>query len=555
MNSLNPLTIGSIEHSNVEAPETKSGSSAEVQEELQRILASPQFEASDRNRRFFTYVVEETLAGRGERIKAYNIATMVFGRDDTFDPQLDPVVRMEARRLRRSLERFYLVEGAANAVRIAIPKGSYMPKFLNAAVAQRAANSHAHDLTQESAPALPTVSIVVLAFEIEDDWRTYKNHGEALSRQIAVGLSRFPEIAVFTQRANFGRSVSDDLRPSVGEPRIGLVLGGNGILVRNTLRVTVTLASERTGRVVWGETFEQDIVDKGVLQARESIANRIVRSLIQSFGEIFTDKIELDSKGSQCASFESLVRFYQYRRYVQNDLFSVARHSLERVVTAIQDSETTACLSQIYSDGHRFGFAAESPTKLRFQATELARKSIELAPDSSRGHHALGIALWFSGDVDSSLEMLHRALVLNPNATEALADLGFLLCLRGEWAEGIALINDAYSGNPGNSGLQRLGLSLYQFVNGQFEQALAEAKRIRARDVTYGFAAQAISLVRLGRKEDAAAAIACIRAINPNCHRDLLEDLGGSSIQTAIADEIRLALHDAGVATVHRTIR
>ena len=79
-------------------------------------------------------MVEETLAGRGGRIKAYNIATEVFGRDVNFDPQLDPVVRMEARRLRRSLERFYLTEGKNSSIRIAMPKGGYVPEFHNAAL-------------------------------------------------------------------------------------------------------------------------------------------------------------------------------------------------------------------------------------------------------------------------------------------------------------------------------------------------------------------------------------------------------------------------------------
>jgi len=134
MNSAVIVPIGTAGFSN-EDSETMTCSPAAAREELQRILSSSQFDASERNRRFLVYVVEETLAGRGERIKAYSIATIVFGRDDSFDPQLDPVVRMEARRLRRSLERFYLVEGEGHAVRIAMPKGSYKARFENAVLA------------------------------------------------------------------------------------------------------------------------------------------------------------------------------------------------------------------------------------------------------------------------------------------------------------------------------------------------------------------------------------------------------------------------------------
>ena len=82
-----------------------------VREQLSRILGSCAFDASKRNRRFLEYAVEEALAGRADRIKAYNIATTVFGRDASFDPQLDSIVRIEAGRLRRSLERYYLTAG------------------------------------------------------------------------------------------------------------------------------------------------------------------------------------------------------------------------------------------------------------------------------------------------------------------------------------------------------------------------------------------------------------------------------------------------------------
>ena len=102
----------------------------EARAELQRVMESPQFDCSERNRRFLKYVVDEVLSGRADRIKGYSIATTVFGRDVIFDPQLDPVVRMEARRLRRSLERFYLTGGSSN-IKIEMPKGSYVPLFQN----------------------------------------------------------------------------------------------------------------------------------------------------------------------------------------------------------------------------------------------------------------------------------------------------------------------------------------------------------------------------------------------------------------------------------------
>ena len=104
-------------------------SADDVRAELERLLSSARFQASERRRAFLRYIVEETLAGRADRLKGYTIAVSIFGRDETFDPQADPVVRLEARRLRRDLDSYYVDAGSHDAVRFSIPKGSYVPRF------------------------------------------------------------------------------------------------------------------------------------------------------------------------------------------------------------------------------------------------------------------------------------------------------------------------------------------------------------------------------------------------------------------------------------------
>ena len=104
-------------------------SDEEVRQELNTLLNRAEFHASERNRRFLTYIVEETLQGRADRIKAYSIAIATFDRSDDFDPLTDPIVRIEASRLRRSLEHYYLTAGKSDRIRIDMPKGSYVATF------------------------------------------------------------------------------------------------------------------------------------------------------------------------------------------------------------------------------------------------------------------------------------------------------------------------------------------------------------------------------------------------------------------------------------------
>src|SRR4051794_19988448 len=101
--------------------------SDDVRAQLDRIIASPEFRVPERLRKFLRYVVETTLAGQAEQIKAYTIALEVFERDETFDAHADPVVRIEAGRLRRALERYYLIAGQLDPIQIEIPKGGYAP--------------------------------------------------------------------------------------------------------------------------------------------------------------------------------------------------------------------------------------------------------------------------------------------------------------------------------------------------------------------------------------------------------------------------------------------
>ena len=98
-----------------------------VHQQLGRILKSGPFLRSQRRRRFLEYIVKETLAGRGELLKGYNLGRDVFDRSEAFDPNIDPFVRIEAGRLRDKLREYYEADGQSDPIRIDLPKGTYTP--------------------------------------------------------------------------------------------------------------------------------------------------------------------------------------------------------------------------------------------------------------------------------------------------------------------------------------------------------------------------------------------------------------------------------------------
>lgn len=118
---------------------------------LQRILASAPFQRSARLQAFLRFIAEARLAGR-EELKEYELGIRIFDRRENYDPQADPIVRVQARQLRYKLREYYESEGASEEVRIELPKGTYLPLF------HRAAEP---DPILQSAPAIVATPVVL----------------------------------------------------------------------------------------------------------------------------------------------------------------------------------------------------------------------------------------------------------------------------------------------------------------------------------------------------------------------------------------------------------
>ena len=115
--------------SQVSAPELGQDAAGKALDQLNRILASKAFRQADRLKRFLRFVVVETIAGRSDGLKEFAVGVEVFGKDSAFDPRNDPIVRVQARRLRAQLARYYREEGQDEELLIEMPKGGYAPIF------------------------------------------------------------------------------------------------------------------------------------------------------------------------------------------------------------------------------------------------------------------------------------------------------------------------------------------------------------------------------------------------------------------------------------------
>ena len=185
------------------------------------------------------------------------------------------------------------------------------------------------------------------------------------------------------------------------------------------------------------------------------------------------------------------------------------RQCLERTIVAEPEySEAFACLSLVYSNARRFAHPHAGAVDVEgARALALARQAVALAPGSSWAQYALALAYWFAGDVGRGLEALETGRALNPNDTTIIADLGQRYAMLADWDRAVPLLDEAFERNPAQPGTYRIGMFLYHYAHGRFEEALAEARAVGAAHVVYGWIAIAGAAARLGRTEEAAAAV------------------------------------------------
>ncbi len=232
---------------------------AEVLAALNKILLSADFPATLRNRRFLEYVVRETLDGRLERINGYYVATQVFGRAPDFNPTEDPIVRVEAAKLRRDLEVYHLRNGTAGEVHISLPRGGYIPIFQRRA--SSAVQSTSFDLEALTVHALHNGDCALARAEPGFRARVV----DALARQSTLAVFAGPAVA-----GHDGVLDSDAARDLGRRNGTRFVLSGDarpdgeaGVVF------TLRLHDGQTGQLLWSEdaagapaSIEQVVVER-----------------------------------------------------------------------------------------------------------------------------------------------------------------------------------------------------------------------------------------------------------------------------------------------------
>jgi TolB-like protein len=490
-----------------------------IRQQLARILRSGPFHQSRRRQRFLEYIVSETLAGRGERLKGYNVALEVFDRPETFDSNVDPVVRIEAARLREKLREYYGADGQGDPIRIDLPKGTYTPQieFRPAAMSgsqlgrsQGAAASQSRSRKTSlgvlaasiiavlfvllagfgawrwwtpSTPLSERASIAVLPFENIGNDPRWDRFADGVTEDIITDLSHSKDLFVVARNSTeVYRGKPADVRTIGRDLGVRYVLEGSIQPSSDQIRVTAQLIDTRTGSHVWSNRYDRPATD--LFKVQSDVTEKIAATLT-------------GYEGAVAAAERSLIRrkppsdLTAYEFYL---LGMAAKHGgagggvtkegldeaerLFRNAIEIDPRLARAYVGLAYVYEYRIDFGLGTSADNQAKLIEVAHNAVRLDPSDGETQLVLGHAFAYQGMADQALEQFAKAEALAPNNADLLILIAWYLPQLSQPDRAVALADKALQLNPNYPYWYNQGLRYAYFLGRQFDKSVRYAKLV-----------------------------------------------------------------------------
>jgi TolB-like protein len=474
---------------------------SEVVSELTRVLGSAALSRSPRSRDFLAYIVTETLAGRAERLSERTVGRRALGRGDTFDGRFDASVRVRASRLRKSLAEYYATEGQLDRVRIELPAGSYIPRFIRSA----------HTDFPATAPAeQDDLTIVVLQFAVSGDVRA-DLIASTMSELIAHRLAAFPGLCVV------GPATARSQSPRL----IGRELGGRFVLqgsvgIREaSVRLSARLTDSSQGDVVWAGTQTIDAATLRGFEVEEHWAVRVAAEVGDYAGVVYRRAAHKPSASADPLESAALLAFQAYIETGNPETLLAAEAALAAAMEGgIRTPVILAMRGSTRAVRAAYGLS-QNPEADLAAAEELARQALAEDPASGHAHTVLGTVALTRHQWDLARKHAADAARTSPFHPTFLATAGTLIANSGDWQQGAALLRESLRLNPLHPGYMHSLLALDRLLVDDDAAALAEASLVDARGGIWGPLYRAMALAGLGHTEQARHEMDKVLAIDP----------------------------------------
>ena len=510
---------------------------------LDAVCSSAAFLRSPRHQRFLRYLVEESLAERLANLREIHIGVHIFGRSvSSFDPTTDTTVRVEARRLRARLARYYADEGSNQRLQIDVPAGSYVPvlRWRTATVSGESGNA-----------SLPVIA--VLPIDALGEGENMSVWSDALTDELTDTLARARDIRVVARssvmRFKSGRT---DIRDIARSLAANVLIEGSLQQEGDTLRAIVQLIAANDGLHLWSEAIVGhanarfrffDAVCTMVRQAVPIVlakigdhqtpprpASKVNTALVEiddaAIPEVARDAYERGRIAIRVRTTTSIARatslFAEAARLAPQfaRAHSALAASLLQEVGMTMRAATDAADAIRSAANQALEIDAELPEAhatlgmllLHYeydwpQAERAFLRAIRFGPSVVSAHRAYAFALMFRRRFDEADRIFATARELDPLDAQTRVHQGLLRFYQRRYAEAASIFEGMLDADPGNV-LARTLLAAACLHSGDLSRAetLYRDTCDRHADLSIGVCGLAVTLARAGRTEEADAA-------------------------------------------------
>jgi TolB-like protein len=242
-------------------------STEEINQQTKRILNFPLFRNSPVLSRFLEYTVGQTIQNQQAHIKEYSIAINVLNRSRDFNPNIDAIVRIHAGRLRRAINEYYLTQGMYDPIIIRIPKGGYVPEFLESGMTT---------MSDDRFPPLPEQVnkplVAIFPFRVTAE-------SEGINELLLVLKEHLSEEILSYRNISVIGYYSVEMKTKIKENILmaGKLTGADYIITGSVtnngerIRLLIILLVTATGEVLLSKSFEKEFQGSNFLETKDDI--------------------------------------------------------------------------------------------------------------------------------------------------------------------------------------------------------------------------------------------------------------------------------------------
>ncbi|MBL4783918.1 MAG: hypothetical protein JKY49_00670, partial [Cohaesibacteraceae bacterium] len=492
---------------------------AAIRKTLDQILASRSFSTSPQLSSFLRFIVEHALQGQQEQIKGYTIATQALGRSENFDPQADPIVRVEATRLRRALARFYLESSEDIDIHITIPKGTYVPRFDKNQLDQSANNlTHRKDshfkaksglsknhfyvaVAASAVIGLLTGAALMFTSSLGTDRSLHPVNNAALSSE-ALGI--YPQIYISDinrhsadEQASLGTTLFSEINIALSKfdnlsititktPDTDFELILEPVLINGFFNVSAILVDAQQHNKHWSAYFSTKIAGLNEEEIILATVNKLVVAIAQRSNPMLgLAGLHSSSSAPKFGASLCIQHVQQYFQTGQQIQHAIARMCL-RKLSAIKNMPASihADLALLELDEFRFGVNSEEDGAALERATAALLLAENTGINSARVWQAKARHALATGSHDKAQMAAEQGLIANPLDADMLAQAGAVYLRLGESKKAHNYLNSALRLNSAPPDWYYWELFLSHLASDRLEQAEQVGSVLKYEDTT-----------------------------------------------------------------------